>query len=72
MSTCDVCAEPKDDCLPQGDANVCGDCRAFHERAIDAATHAVLELCVLTPNTAREVVGVAVKAYCEYGGQDHA
>ena len=75
--TCDQCAEgPKEiaEVDPATEAYICVDCMGFHERAIDAATEAVLAMPQVSVvvgaeryrDITREVVATAVKAYCEF------
>ncbi len=75
-ATCDQCSKPGK-CISLGDAYICEECVAFHERAIDAAVDAVDKDYALFGNLhgkaiemgrdmLREIVGVAVKTYCEY------
>lgn len=76
LRTCDVCAQAERLCSPQGDAYVCWDCERFHARALNAAAGEVIRQYALfrdprygtelTVDEVREVVAIAVKAYCEF------
>jgi hypothetical protein len=80
--TCDSCAEGPKHCQTIGDAYVCDDCIAFHERAVDAATEAVTRdyalfgslygaAIPLSDDLIREIVALGVKAYCEFTDEAH-
>lgn len=82
--TCEVCAA-FGKCRIESDVYVCEACIAHHEKAIDAAVAAVDrdyalfgslygKAIEIGRDMLREVVGVAVKAYCDFDGEatDHA
>jgi hypothetical protein len=48
-ASCDSCGSGGEPCVIDGDSYICEDCRAFHERAIDAATVAVARAVVTQP-----------------------
>jgi len=68
--TCDCCASGAKRCTvePESGAYICEDCTAFHKRALEAATAAILhgyvgcEVRVF----ADQMASVAVKAYLEF------
>lgn len=65
--TCDCCARGDYPIVQvDGDASVCLDCVDFHERALDAASAAMVEAFKGGTAAMREYAAVAVKAYLEF------